>query len=154
MLPEISPERIDAAIEEARDASQYQNYKYPWTELSAKLRDKGHDHFWLLGYGSLNSQVSSARTIDVSEHSCRLPAIAFGARRQFSYRIPQALLAERYGVTDGTRYSALDCKVTYDRGDALNGILTRVFIGRYRSLPSTRVRIRLKAHSRIRVGSP
>tara|TARA_B110000037_G_C17077220_1_gene488400 strand:- start:328 stop:1020 length:693 start_codon:yes stop_codon:yes gene_type:complete len=128
MLPNLSSDRITAALAEAKDPNRHPSYQYPWPQLDLISEDKQDGFIWVLGYGSLLSKASAARTIETSERALRLPVIAPGARRRFSYRIPQQFLAERYKVTDGTQYSALDCDVTYNPDDLLNGILTRLFL--------------------------
>lgn len=122
MYPFVSEERIRAAID---DAKQLTAYRFPWNHLEESLAQQGQDHFWLIGYGSLLSHASAARTIDASDKAGREPAIAFGGRRQYSYRFSQGFLQKRYR-TQGD-YAALDCKVTHRPEDSFNGILTRVF---------------------------
>lgn len=125
MPPEPTPARIAAALSDARDEARYPVYRYPWPSLGGDLAARGETGFWLIGYGSLLSTASAKATIDPSA-SRRTPVRVYGGRRQFSYRIPQAFLASRYGVHDGQRYSALDCKATCDPRDRFNGILTWV----------------------------
>ncbi|MDQ8179277.1 hypothetical protein [Pelagicoccus sp. SDUM812005] len=123
MYPQISEARIQAAIEEAKAAPAY---PYPWDTLESALKSEGQSYFWLVGYGSLLSLGSAARTIDTSDRAAREPAIVFGARRQYSYRFPAAFLQKRYQKTGD--FAALDSKATYRPEDRYNGILTRVFI--------------------------
>ncbi|MDQ8197593.1 hypothetical protein QEH56_05500 [Pelagicoccus enzymogenes] len=123
MYPKISESRIQAAIDDAQSAA---SFAYPWDSLELALKNKGQDSFWLVGYGSLLSLGSAARTIDTSDRAAREPAIVYGARRQYSYRFPAAFLKKRYNKTGN--FAALDSKATYKREDRFNGILTRIFL--------------------------
>jgi hypothetical protein len=98
---------------------------YPWAGLSELVSRLPRQELPLIGYGSLLSQASAARTIkDTSAQ--RLPCLAFGCRRIFNYEMPLRV-RERYGILpDSPARAALNVEITRDPRHFLNGVLTTV----------------------------
>lgn len=112
-------------------------YAYPWDELTEEMLREGRSHLALVGYGSLISVTSAARTITSAPPGGYEPVIAFGVSRLFNYEMPPEAL-KRYGTpVDSPARAALNVRVTYDLRDAINGVLVQVIAD---DIPSLRDR--------------
>jgi len=102
-----------------------QTIPYPWTGLSELVSRLPGGELPLIGYGSLLSQASAARTIKAGSGR-RIPCLGFGCRRIFNYEMPLRV-RERYGILPGSAArAALNVEVTRDPRHFLNGVLTFV----------------------------
>ncbi|EDY84783.1 hypothetical protein VDG1235_4416 [Verrucomicrobiia bacterium DG1235] len=124
-------DRVKIATALAKCGEYYPSFTYPWKGLEAWMENSSLPQLPLVGYGSLISQASAERTINVDSQSRRKSVRAFGAKRIFNYRMPPSLLQERYHTPLSSPFvAALNCEASGEAEDQFNGILTHVDIDR------------------------
>lgn len=111
--------------------------KYPWCELEEEEFSGGN--LDLLGYGSLLNPESARRTIPSTPVNGHPPAVGFGLRRVFNYRMPDSVV-ECYGIGIGSKErAALNCEVSGSNDSIFNA---RVLTVPFSDLEALRVRER------------
>lgn len=136
-IPAPQVQRIAALIAELKSRAIH---IFPWDGLKDQLQIASQTHLPLVGYGSLLSSASAARTISGAAPADARPCVlGFGVRRLFNYEMPASLLT-RYGTAlDSPARAALNVQVTHDIHDAVNGVLVQVSAS---DLPALRERER------------
>jgi len=119
----VAISRVRDALARARTLP---SFPYPWRDLEAWVEHQDSGAVPVLGYGSLVNAESAQRTITRDLPGNRVPVVAFGARREFTYRIPEG--HARYADLDERARAALNTRVTYLAEDVLNGVV--VMVGR------------------------
>ncbi len=108
------------------------NVPYPWESLHAPA-----GFVRIIAYGSLMNRASAARTIRELDGCEPTPALAFGAKRVYEYKMPESLL-KRYGGAPPPEHSAaLNVARTGRISDFFNGVLLRIPV---ESIPALRER--------------
>ncbi len=101
-------------------------FRYPWAGAEAYLTSVGADKLRLLSYGSLMNPTSAALTISVDLQMSSEPAIGYGIRRIFNYRM-SAEGFERHGNPYTEKHvAALNVLSTGNPEDAVNGLILHV----------------------------
>ena len=102
-------------------------FPFPWQGLEDYLARQPEPSLPLIGYGSLLKKASADRTIKEGSPR-RSPCLAFGCRRVFNYRMPEAVL-QRYGVPPSSPCkAALNVVRTGNVHDLVNGMLITVHV--------------------------
>jgi hypothetical protein len=108
----------------ASGLANHPTYLYPWEGLEEGLGFAGGS-LALVGYGSLLSAASAARTVRPTPGR-RRPVVAFGMRRVFDYAMP----ADRMGASgppgDSLATAALNVYPRSELTDVFNGVLLEV----------------------------
>lgn len=99
---------------------------YPWEGLESFLPSIGCNHLHLLAYGSLMNRESASLTMQSESDPSFTPAIGFGIKRLFNYRMPQNSQT-RHGEPFSPRHvAALNVVSSADAQDSVNGVLLSV----------------------------
>jgi hypothetical protein len=99
---------------------------FPWDGIVPFCRSQGWDYLPMIGYGSLISPSSAARTLKSTHSIERVEVMAFGFRRLFNYRMSERSL-ERWGEPmSSINAAALNLLPTWNAQDTFNGTLLKV----------------------------
>lgn len=110
--------------------------EHPWKGLEAVLAADGIDRLRLIGYGSLVNAKSASVTVAEQVARDAKPAMAFGARRVFDYRMDEE--NSRYlRPEEPDALALLNVHLTGDPDDCLNGVVIETPLG---DLPALRER--------------
>ena len=123
-LDDNATESIKRAMTELAHISAY---RYPWTSLETDLQNKKWESLPVLGYGSLVNPDSAMFTLGKETLSTSTPAVAFGVRRVFDYRMTK--IVERYGPPRSERQNAaLNIRPTGSFQDVVNGVRMEIAV--------------------------
>lgn len=131
----LSTLQLKAISSKMADALEEPIYLYPWESLENDLERRDLSRFPFLAYGSLINIESAAVTLQDQSLSKYRPAIAFGARRLFNYKMPKN--TRRYGPASGRTRAALNVQTTDNIDDVINGILFEITL---EEIPAMRAR--------------
>ncbi len=95
--------------------------RYPWNDLQLS-----NSTLHLVGYGSLISRASAARTLHYSDLASSCPVYAFGARRLYNYIMSPSGVSRYNAPTSPKERGVLNTISTGSADDFFNGVSLRI----------------------------